>query len=110
MSFEKWFNENYNKVSDVRISKELTKKRCLIVWQAAQPQWQPIETAPRSGKRFLVYFDGGMIKICFFMREDTEAGLEFLFEDGDFLSLLKRGYNPTCWQPLPSPPAESKND
>jgi len=111
MNFEKWFDENYDKVMDVRIGKESIKKICLIAWQAAQPQWQPIETAPADDlfiglcSLYTGYSDNeNVVTVCDRLQFYNEQNGEFYSFDEEMNEKLLQ------WQPLPSPPAGSKND
>lgn len=60
-------------------------------------EWQPIETAPKSG-RFLVYVpDGALHRI---MPAHYESNFRII---GDHFAYDQR--KPTHWMPLPDPPA-----
>jgi hypothetical protein len=69
---------------------------------AAEPQWQPIETAPMDGTEFLGYRDGRVASAHRIPRDDCEmwsfgshsAGVEF-----------NPWIKPTYWMPLPALPA-----
>jgi len=61
---------------------------------AAMPGWQPIETAPRDGTKFLGVTKSGRMKVDWF--DVTLSVSQFAHERGD------NGY--THWMPLPEPP------
>lgn len=55
-------------------------------------QWQPIETAPRDGRSFLVAIEGlDLIDRAFYM--------------DDHLLIVGGRYEPTHWMPMVDPPA-----
>ena len=63
--------------------------------------WQPIETAPKDGRKILI-FDPRLCK---------EDQVEMVFWDGTIWSIDWRDgapnpyeYEPFCWMPLPEPP------
>lgn len=64
---------------------------------ALDNQWQPIETAPRDGTRFLVYFSSGLIDKCWSFKD------LLFFDRGQNDTVQNIGYTPTHWQPLPQP-------
>lgn len=86
---------------------------------APQPQWLPIESAPRDGTQVLVWSDELYIKpyIAWWgvdqnAPEDGNEQEEWLTGDGDSWST---GYyytpcNPTHWMPLPAPPQTEKEN
>lgn len=58
MNFHEWWESIPN---DVPMKKDAAKNRhikaiALAAWQAAQQEWQPIETAPKDGTLFLGNF------------------------------------------------------
>jgi hypothetical protein len=63
--------------------------------KAAQPQWQPIETAPKDV--IILATDGVKFKTC-----DSDSARFFEAFEGDFACQLS--FNPTHWMPLPKPP------
>ena len=87
-----------------------------MAWDAAQPQWQPIETAPKGGP-FLVYGGelGGELS---YPAKSTEAvkvsgraadnlyhkkgDVVFEVADTDYYAVWV--VNPTHWMPLPEAP------
>lgn len=59
-------------------------------------EWQPIETAPKDGRSFLVGVeDREFIDRAFFIMDDQ-------------LIIIGGRYKPTHWMPLPDPPKEQK--
>lgn len=63
--------------------------------QAAQPQWQLIETAPKD-ERIIVYFEEGFWDFAIF---DSDSG-DFFGDDGDEMY----GLTPVYWMPQPTKP------
>ena len=62
--------------------------------------WQPIETAPKDGRRILAYSKEYGVQVTgWWYRNDNPAigGWWIAFSDGDYTDL-------THWQPLPEPP------
>lgn len=72
--------------------------------------WQPIETAPKDGADFLVYFPcdievGWSAVVCQATWINDRIGFSFSTE-GDYR--LDDGIDPTHWMPLPKPPESKK--
>jgi len=64
-------------------------------------KWQPIETAPKDGTRYLIFqpYGGGF--------DIYEACYVGGYESGNvWFSKGRDVYNPTHWMPLPPPPEE----
>ena len=63
--------------------------------------WQPIETAPKDGTRFLGYLPKRD-------NENDEPEIQTLYHTGKLISSFTNGYfiqyTPTHWMPLPKPP------
>ena len=59
-------------------------------------EWQPIETAPKTGKEIL-FFSGGLIRIGFF--DSARAGVWSVWP-----GRARARASPTHWMPLPEPP------
>lgn len=66
-------------------------------------EWQPIETAPKDGRKFLACWHG----------KNQKTGDQYKYEpecmawDGDFYWVVDGGQpsvSPTHWMPLPEPP------
>lgn len=87
-----------------------------LAWDAAQPQWQPIETAPKDGP-FLVH--GGMYRSELYADSKTReavivsgrAPYTMFHNKGDILFYVADAnypeewvVNPTHWMPLPPAP------
>ena len=79
-------------------------------------KWQPIETAPKDGTGIIVT-DGDIIGqgvwhcgLWYFWESDkANSCLVLLPEDSEYEWVIDpncwvRGYGPTHWMPLPSPP------
>jgi len=66
-------------------------------------EWQPIETAPRDGTRFLVWdsYYGFRIGLAH-VRRDHDDWLSYRDSHG---GSGKGGIRATHWRPLPPPPA-----
>ncbi len=70
-------------------------------------EWQPIETAPKDGKRIIVYcpkLDGPKENIVSYQRNGTN--FPWRADEGN---LLQRD-QPTHWMPLPEPPAGDESE
>ena len=132
MGFDLWFNTYYH-LSAENLNPEqfqAFKEKMREVYEAAQPQWQPIETAPNN-THIIVYAkleDGshGLIHAIFRSRTESdycdlndgysEEHSEWLMPVGwyeitnAFLDqhLIEFGENviPLYWQPMPSLPKE----
>jgi hypothetical protein len=67
-------------------------------------EWQPIETAPKDGTRFLgaEYDDGWMIGPCIWCKTSHVPLYGFHFTEGDPEDLNIA--HPSHWMPLPAPP------
>ncbi len=59
--------------------------------------WQPIETAPRDGTKFLAYCENGRMRVDWVDEAQRNIYGRFWQEHGD------NRY--THWMPLPAPPA-----
>lgn len=99
------FEEYWSHWSSLYLSEEgsesLFESIAEKAWQAAQPQWQPIETAPKLGERFLVHCEGGHLEVAFNLRG------KIIGDSGsNTLTLKDKGYKPTHWMPLPPPPQQ----
>ena len=65
--------------------------------------WQPIETAPKDGRDFLVWNRENRVrKARWYERSSSDLGIS-LYE-GDGVNSFKGGIQPTHWMPLPAPP------
>lgn len=69
------------------------------VAQAVQPQWQPIETAPKDGTRILLHLNSASGSDADIFRWD---GREWLMADEYGLGMDV----PAGWMPLPQPPEQ----
>lgn len=66
--------------------------------------WQPIETAPKSGKRILLAEAGSVYEGAWAAIEPAEAGWVWSHQIEDW-QIRESGFsNPTHWMPLPEPP------
>lgn len=76
--------------------------------ELSSPTWQPIETAPKDGTRFLATGGGLGCHIDFASYNDRVGcwnTTDFTLDDTDY---EPEGYNrPTHWMPLPPPPESS---
>jgi hypothetical protein len=64
--------------------------------------WQPIETAPKDGSRFLAYCDG---KVDFFHWQERSDGINSPIGWRDsFITVYREGTGPRHWMPIPSAP------
>jgi hypothetical protein len=65
-------------------------------------QWQPIETAPRNGRKIIVS-DGFNVTMAWYVDDEyaeADEGEPGWYED-EFDVMLRQ---PTHWMPLPEPP------
>lgn len=85
-------------------------------WSAAQPQWLPIDTAPRDGTVVFVYFKGkGWLTVSWDSQEDEGSRSEYAHwhvDDDKHGPYPLRGYSAgddVAWMPrdaLPTPPTQ----
>ena len=82
--------------------KAKTKEEAVALWNTRADKavlyWQPIETAPKDGKRVLVT-DGFEVCDAYF-----RSGEWWQYECGD--DWYSVSINPTHWMPLPQPPTK----
>ena len=65
-------------------------------------EWQPIETAPKDGSRFLAFHDG---HVDFWHWQDFKDGGKAPVGWRNFVYVYPDGGNiPSHWMPLPEPP------
>lgn len=62
-------------------------------------EWQPIETAPKDGTRFLAYEDGNHYALEWVPEMPNDGYWKCLC--GQFVTITPE---PTHWRPLPAPP------
>ena len=67
-----------------------------------QNQWQPIETAPRDGRRFLLSTKHASEWQGMFVAYWNKSEEEWFFTPEHYVG------NPTHWMPLPQPPDMDK--
>ncbi len=67
---------------------------------AAEPRWQPVETAPKDGRRFLVSDGAAVATVWWSAEADEWIGYD---TEGAFGAV-------THWMPLPPPPAGDNHD
>ena len=79
-------------------SSDKTKTKYVRADKAVPVEWQPIETAPKDGKRVLVT-DGFEVCDAYF-----RSGEWWQYECGD--DWYSVSINPTNWMPLPQPPTK----
>jgi hypothetical protein len=69
--------------------------------------WQPIETAPRDGRRVLLCYPSGAVE-CGRWNDDRYARKPRPFWEGDQRRLfgvgVYRAASPKHWMPIPEPP------
>lgn len=82
---------------DIRMCRSIRENKVILaaLRKAAQPQWQPIESAPRDGTAFLTFSSERGFK---FERVKNNYAHNGLFYD------QRPGEIYTHWMPLPSPP------
>ena len=97
--------ENDKVISDtfhINITEKLAKFAAL-----QQPQWQPLETAPKNGEYILMYRKGLVNSARW--KGDMWGGDGWCYE---FAENLANGFTdnmPTHWMPLPSPPTNTED-
>jgi len=69
-------------------------------WEAAQPQWQPIETARKDDT--IIATDGELVREVYYY--ETKGW--FYFCDCGFVRYM----NATQWQPKPQPPKQEEDN
>lgn len=70
--------------------------------QQRAAEWRPFATAPRDGRRFLTFTPHLGVRIAKqYVRHGHDEWWSYVDADG---RTWKGGSQPTCWQPLPSPP------
>lgn len=72
-------------------------------------EWQPIETAPKDGRRCLVINDRGIFAVEWDSDWFSSDGW-WLCVDGKHNDSPLRGETPTHWMPLPASPLASSPD
>ena len=92
--------------------RHVAQKLVAVLDEAAKPApggpkmregWQPIETAPKDGRDFLVWNRENRVrKARWYERSSSDLGVS-LYE-GDGVNSFKGGIQPTHWMPLPAPP------
>lgn len=67
-------------------------------------QWQPIETAPKDGSRFIAWFPDEGIDFCHWQKSEYESMPEGWRDS--FITVYREGWKegPTHWMPLPASP------
>lgn len=79
--------------------------------QAAQPQWQPIETAPKDGKTEIDLWISsfGRLAGCVWhigSFDNTSSGHWGFKKYHNLTQRLPQEFTPTHWMPLPLPPQQ----
>ena len=97
---------------DARGKEEFRALARAVLDEAAKPApggpkmrdgWQPIATAPKDGRDFLVWNRENRVrKARWYERSSSDLGIS-LYE-GDGVNSFKGGIQPTHWMPLPAPP------
>lgn len=67
-------------------------------------KWQPIETAPKDGSKFLILTRIG--EVLDGWRQKNHQGFERIDHSRECYSYFCLEHEPTHWQPLPQPPKE----
>lgn len=122
MTFDEWWEDNARYTADVLFPpKERNCKKRLAnkAWQAAQPQWQPIETAPKNQNILLGLFNNHnkwrTMRGSWFSKEEIDEYWENPedFEAGWYEVSVEADDTPNCWptapshwMPLPEPPTK----
>ena len=98
MTFEKWWEKKVGNSDQWTTLERLAAKDA---WEAAQPQWQPIETAPINISVICSTTNGRVGEACFITGITNPSWYwadEAFPADGDG--------RPTHWMPLPEAPKE----
>jgi len=66
-----------------------------------EPQWLPIESAPKDGTCFLAYHDG---RVDFWHWQDFKDGSKAPIGWRNFITVYPDGEGPALWMPKPPPP------
>jgi hypothetical protein len=69
-------------------------------------EWQPIEAAPKDGTPILVVTRSGQYVVTWLTEGETDQNFTgWYVTDNKHGPFSLRGYAPTHWMPLPTPPA-----
>lgn len=101
-AFEKWCETRFPNGIEPKMKEEF--RGC---YEAATPQWQPIETAPKDGTRIIGYDPHPNIGVreCFWFEWKKEwIYMEDIRAASDWI-----GLTPTRWRPRPEPPNRKWN-
>ena len=111
-ALRKALNYSENTESKLGIGLECGIEARAVLDEAAKPApggpkmregWQPIATAPKDGRDFLVWNRENRVrKARWYERSSSDLGIS-LYE-GDGVNSFKGGIQPTHWMPLPAPP------
>ena len=105
MTFEDWRKANENNIPFKPESENEFIDWLERAWQAARPQWQPIETAPRD-KTLIDIYSASLGRLCDYHLHFNNSGKPF------YSGVNEAGFivwDATHWKPTPQPP-ESTND
>lgn len=95
--------DNYLYVVDSDFARRLERE--LQALQRAQ-EWQPIETAPKDGRRIILGYAGSYSEEGYWLSDPSK---NYWGETGWFATdenvLSHHPSNPTHWMPLPEPPS-----
>jgi hypothetical protein len=102
-AFEKWaVTQGYSTQRSGETYRLKSTRIAFTTWQAAQPKWQPIETAPKDKQMFVVIaFDVPFLGTG---KNYTTDAYCVWAETGGKFSRWPHKFPPTHWTPLPSPP------
>jgi hypothetical protein len=128
MTFDKWFAKNKRKMYDWLNVDGYFEPLFKEVWQAAQPKWQPIETAPKTfDPVLLLYYENKKPVIVIahwvaeFSEESTEDFAVYNEETDEYYcpegwyeqqrfneeyGYILMDIEPRYWMPLPQPPTD----
>lgn len=110
MKFDEWWNEkalryfaiireNGSMSAERVVDLEQSCKRlACIAWRAAQPKWQPIETAP-DRVPVILFIEGGILV-------GEKVSSNFWAVSPIYESYKIEPTTPTHWMPLPEPPGD----
>ena len=111
IGFEEWFNKNYG-IEDIAMKNAL-KEVAFKSWQAAKPQWQPIETAPKETPILCYDKDTGEnAVVCIISSNGYNDYYPYIINEyGNHVVTDDECHSviATHWMPLPQPPSHHES-
>lgn len=100
-NFYDWWSDYYDEHFAGKWVAHETKKAAQAAWQAAQPRWRPIETAP-DRQEIMIYMEEQEL-VCTATRDGNNWW--FTVGNGDIYEIDYPIYI-THWMPIPQPPED----